>query len=86
MDDQIVPDTVSSLADEVASEAAQFKACLGLMHEVLQVNTYYLDDEPVKDALEQIHFLTSGLDRIQNRINILAAAAYDIHERQKAAA
>lgn len=81
---QIVPDTVFSLADEVASEAAQFKVCLGLMHESLQVNLD--DDEAVSTALDRIYFLTSGLDRIQNRINILAAAAYDIHERQKPAA
>lgn len=85
MANQIVPDTVFSLADEFASEAAQFKVCLGLMYESLQVNLDDVDEE-VSIAFDRIHFLTSTLDRMQKRINVLSAAAYDMARTEQAAA
>lgn len=82
MADQIVPRTTFAIAVGIEGEARNLKAGIGLMNEALEST----GGESKADALSKLHFLVDALSSLQERLDVIATAAYDVSRSQKIAA
>lgn len=84
MADQILPHTVFEIATRIEEEANNLKVAISLMNEALQFR--YSDAESAGLAQSQMFFLAGAVSDLQKRLEVVSAAAYDVHRTEKAAA
>lgn len=81
---QIIPTTIFTLADELADESGTLRVGLDMMFNSLMIQPS--DEEQARRAIDQLYFIGRSLSGLQKRLDVLAAAAYDISNMEKAAA